>query len=441
MSVLHTHLRDIDLGRPHTDPPVDLAEALAACHVPGVSIALIEGGEVVDTLAAGVLCADRPEPVTDQTLFQAASISKAVAAACVLRLAADGTLDLDADVNDALTSWRVPANAGWQPRVTLRQLLGHTAGTTVHGLIGYPAGVPVPSVPELLDGRGNSDPVRVVSVPGTRFSYSGGGYTIMQQVLCDVTGRDYADLVAEQVLGPLGMTRSVFGPQPAGSTASGHRPGPVPLAGEAHTYPEMAAAGLWSTPTDLARLFLTLRASLNGEGSALLPRDMAGQMATRSTPHRAYGLGLQVQEPGEPRWIGHSGGNEGFQCDAKLFLDGGRGAVIMTNGDYGYALIAEALLPALAKGLGWPEASATPAGGPAVAGRFVGDDGEFVVTSDGPEFTLTAPGQAPLALRPADHGSWRAAGLNATVRFPSPDTLVIAQDAAPGADIHATLKI
>ncbi|MGY0235786.1 serine hydrolase domain-containing protein [Longispora urticae] len=442
MSVLRALMREIDLGRPHSAPPSDLAEGLAVCQIPGASLALIEDGRITETLTSGVLRAGGPDPVTDRSLFQAASISKAVAAACALRLVAAGDLDLDGDVNDRLTSWRLPANDGWQPRVTLRQLLGHTAGTTVSGLLGYPDGAPVPTVPALLDGGGNSDPVRVVSVPGTRFGYSGGGYTVVQQLVCDVTGRDFPDLATDLVLGPLGMTRSTFAqPLPAalaGDAASGHRVGPTALAGVGHTYPEMAAAGLWTTPTDLARFFLALRSALAGEPGALLPRDLADAMATRSGPTTPYGLGLQLSEPDLPASIGHGGGNEGFKCQATLFLDGGRGAVVMTNGDYGHALITEALLPALAKGLGWPTRPA-PVGGPPVAGRFTGDDGEFLVTGDAADLALTAPGQAPVVLRPVGDGAWRAGGLNVTVRFPTPDSVVITQDAAPGQDIHATL--
>src|SRR5262245_22807817 len=133
-----------------------------------------------------------------------------------MRLVEQGRLDLDADVNDYLTSWRVPANAGWQPRVTLRQLLSHTAGTTVHGFPGYPASGPWPTVVQILQGvpSANNQSIMVDVLPGTQFRYSGGGTTIAQQVVADVTGRPFPELMQELVLGPVGMADSSY-EQPA----------------------------------------------------------------------------------------------------------------------------------------------------------------------------------------------------------------------------------
>src|SRR5215211_2914983 len=163
---------------PRSEPAHDLQAAMDAYHVPGVAIALLQDGGIVETRYAGVRETGRQNPVNERTRFQAGSISKPVAAACALRLVAEGVLDLDEDVNKRLRTWRVPANGDWQPCVTLRQLLSHTGGLTVHGFIGYPAGEPVPSIPVVLDGKGNSDPVRVTTLPGLQFSYSGGGYVI-----------------------------------------------------------------------------------------------------------------------------------------------------------------------------------------------------------------------------------------------------------------------
>jgi CubicO group peptidase (beta-lactamase class C family) len=192
------------------EPPLGLAPLLQRLRIPAVSIAVVRGGGLAWAHAWGVAAAGRPDPVTPRTLFQAGSISKPVAAMCALRLAAQGRLDLDADVNEVLVAWKVPANHGWQPRVSVRQLLSHTAGLTVHGFPGYPLDQPAPSLVEVLQGSGNTPPVRVGTIPGLQFSYSGGGYCVLQQLLVDLTGLAFPELAQELVLGPLGMGDSSY---------------------------------------------------------------------------------------------------------------------------------------------------------------------------------------------------------------------------------------
>src|SRR6185436_9257568 len=152
----------------------------------------------------GVCAADQSTLVDPTTLFQAGSISKPVAAVAALRLVDAGRIDLDADVNDYLVSWKVPANEGWQPRVTLRHLLSHTGGLTVHGFPGYARGQAVPTLVQVLDGAkpANTAAVRDNAVPGTQSRYSGGGTTIVQQMLIDVMGKPFPALMRELVLDP-----------------------------------------------------------------------------------------------------------------------------------------------------------------------------------------------------------------------------------------------
>jgi CubicO group peptidase (beta-lactamase class C family) len=428
--MLRDALERLDLGLPGSRERVDLAAAMVAAHTPGVSIALIDGGVIAETVSAGVVEAGGARPVSEQTLFQSGSISKSVAAACALRLVADGVLDLDGDVNDRLKSWRIPANDDWQPRVTLRQLLSHTAATTVGGFIGYPQGTEVPSVPRLLDGHGNSLPVVVSGLPGLRFRYSGGGYVVMQQLLADVTGADFPALAAELVLGPVGMSDSTFAqplpPALAGSAATGHHPGPVPVPGRWHTYPEMAAAGLWTTATDLARFFLAVKASLTGAAGALLPQRIAEQMATPQTSQAPYGLGLTLAPPGQPSTIGHGGDDQGFENHAVLYPDTGQGIVMMTNGFHGRELIDQIVVPAVARAYRWPghrPASTSPA--PAAPRRY--DDVE--VSPAGGDLLLTLAGQQPLRLHPRGDGRWTSGSLTIDVWFDN-STLVIEQDGA-----------
>ncbi len=366
-------------GRPV--PRYALAERLAALKVPGVSVAVINGGAVEWAKGYGVVEAGAPAAVTPRTLFQAASISKPVAALAALRLVEQGRLSLDEDVNARLVSWKVPENELTKTeKVTLRRLLSHTAGLTVHGFGGYPADAAVPAVVDLLDGKkpANSAAVRVDVVPGSVWRYSGGGYTVMQQLLADVTGKPFPALLEELVLGPLGMADSTYEqPLPAGrraAAASGHRSDGALIPGRYHTYPEMAAAGLWTTPTDLARFLIEGQKALAGR-SQLLTANTARAMTTAAKG--SYGLGFSLQGRGEAATFGHGGSNEGFKCQMVAFIEGGRGAVVMTNGDKGGWLGME-VLRSIFREYGWPGfqpqertvVAVDPASLAALAGRY-----------------------------------------------------------------------
>ena len=342
-------------GRPA--PLMTLAARMAGLKVPGVSIAVINDGAIEWAKGYGVVEAGTTNPVTSRTLFQAASISKPVAALAALRLVEQGKLALDEDVNAKLASWKVPENEFTKTeKVTLRRLLSHTAGLTVHGFGGYPAGTPVPTLAQVLDGAkpANSAAVRVDVVPGTIMRYSGGGFTVAQQLMIDVSGRAFPELLAELVLKPVGMNDSTC-EQPLpdarrGNAAGGHRSDGQLIPGRFHTYPEMAAAGLWTTPTDLAKFLLEIRKALQG-GSAVLSAATAREMTTAEKP--GYGLGLSLQGFG-PAWnFGHGGSNEGFKCQMTVFPESGRGAVVMTSGDGGGFLASE-ILRAISREYGWP---------------------------------------------------------------------------------------
>jgi CubicO group peptidase (beta-lactamase class C family) len=342
-------------GRPV--PRHSLADRMAALEVPGVSVAVVNDGAVEWAKGYGVVETGSSMAVTPRTLFQAASISKPVAALAALRLVERGLLSLDEDVNARLVSWKVPENEFTKTeKVTLRRLLSHTAGLTVHGFGGYPAGAAVPTVVQALDGEkpANSAAVRVDVVPGTIWRYSGGGYTVMQQLLVDVTGKPFPVLLDELVLGPLGMADSTYEqPLPAGrrgEAASGHRSDGGLLPGRYHTYPEMAAAGLWTTPTDLARFVMEIQKALAGR-SKVLTAETARAMTTEVKG--SYGLGLSLQGQGAAATFGHGGSNEGFKCQMTAFLESGRGAVVMTNGDRGGWIGAE-VLRSIAREYDWP---------------------------------------------------------------------------------------
>lgn len=436
-------LDTLTLDRPRGGDPLSLEAGMARCHVPGTSIALIEDGELGGVWGVGVRRHGSPDPVTERTRFQAGSISKSVAAACALRLVADGRLDLDEDIDTRLRSWRMPDNDGWRPRITLRRLLSHTAGTTVHGFPGYPRDAPVPSITAVLDGHGNTAPVRVATLPGLQYSYSGGGYTVMQLLLADVTGTDFATLAAELVLGPVGMADSTYAqPLPAdqhATAATGHRPGPVPVTGGWHTYPEQAAAGLWSTAADLARFFIALRESWHGAGGALLPPGLARQMATPHAANARYGMGLQLGAPDGPDTIGHGGTDEGFQNTAVVRLESGNGIVVMTNSDYGKGLIDELVAPVVADRTARPASgrpSSAPTDAAARAGRYLADEYEFVLTEVRGDLSLELVGQPPVLLRRGADGGWHARTIDLDVSFRE-ETMVLHQEANYTTDLQA----
>ncbi len=334
-----------------------LAERMEHYNVPGVSIAVINRFEIEWAKGYGVLNRETGAPVTSRTLFQAASISKPVAAMAALRLVDEGRLSLDEDVNLRLTSWKLPDSPHTTaPPVTLRQLLTHTGGLTVHGFPGYAADAPLPSLQQILDGAApaNTAPIRVDLAPGSEWRYSGSGFTVLQQLLIDVVGQPFPEIMERYVLGPLAMTESTYEqPLPlerVEQAASAHRPDGTVIEGGWHSYPEMAAAGLWTTPTDLALFAVEIQRSLRGESNRVISTAMTEAMLTPGL--NDWGLGLSVEGSGSSSRFAHGGSNEGFRCRLVAWVDG-QGAVVMTNSDRGGTLMEEIIL-ALAAEYGWP---------------------------------------------------------------------------------------
>ncbi len=336
-----------------------LAERMVHHRVPGVSIAVINEGKIEWARGYGVMEAGGSTPVTPDTMFQAASISKPVTAIAVLRLVEAGELQLDQDVNLALKSWEVPGDPALaNESVTIRRILSHTAGLTVHGFSGYAEGEPVPSLLQILNGEepANSGAIRVDTVPGTQERYSGGGYVVATQLLRDVTEQSFADLLQTSVFDPLEMTRSTFEqPLPAvfaPTAARAHRGDGTAIAGNWHTYPELAPDGLWTTPSDLARFAIELQQSLQGQSNKVLTADMTRQMLTNQLG--SMGLGIIVHGEGAAQRFGHDGANAGFRCNMVAYANSGRGAVIMTNSDNGSQLIHE-IQRSIAAEYDWPD--------------------------------------------------------------------------------------
>lgn len=390
-------------GRPYE--PATLEGRMRQLGVPAVSVAVIEGGQIAWAKAWGVSDAATGGAATTETLFQAASMSKPVAAMGALALVQEGRLTLDDDVNRWLRRWRVPAHE-WaaESPVTLRRLLSHTAGLTVHGFPGYAAGAPVPTVEQVLSGvaPANTPAVVVSTRPGEVYRYSGGGTTVVQLLMEEVSGVPFARFMKERVLDPIGMAASTYEqPLPAAAArraATAHRAGAQAVAGRYHSYPEMAAAGLWTTPSDLARWILAVQRSLAGDTTGVLKPWMARTMVA-ARPER-HGIGPQVAGAGDSLRFLHGGANAGFRGVFVGFAERGSGAVIMTNADAGGTIGSELLL-AIAAEYGWPglaPAEIVPIALPLAALRSY--EGRYGGPGDPIQVVLTVEGQSLIAATP-----------------------------------------
>jgi len=335
-----------------------LAEGMAQSHVPGISIAVIDNGQIDWARGFGVKQAGTADPVSTSTLFEAQSISKAVTATATLVLVNSGRLSLDKSPNDYLKSWKLAYNEYQaQEEVTLRRILSHSSGLTVGGFAGYRAGEPLPSLLQILNGEkpANNTPIRVDFVPGSKFRYSGGGAEVMQQLLLDVTGQPFPELMKRLVLTPVGMTSSSYEqPLPQArwaEAASGHDGEGTVVKGKWPIQPEMAAGGLWTTPTDLAKWELAITSAWKGEQNKLFSKRIATEMLT--VQKAPYGLGVEVEGTGPSLEFSHGGSNFGFRAQVVMFPAVGKGAVIMANGDRADWVISS-LIKSIASEYDWP---------------------------------------------------------------------------------------
>lgn len=342
-----------------TPVKMKLADRMQFYKTPGVSMAVINDGRIEWARGYGVLEAGGKEPVTPETLFQAASNSKSLTAMAVLRLVEQGRLDLDSDVNNRLISWKVPENEFTKDqKVTVRRLLSHTAGVSNPGFIGYPVDQPLPTLRQILEGEkpANSQPVRVELKPGTKFLYSGGGYVILQQLMMDVTGKSFPELMQKMIFSPLGMTNSYFqqplSPELASRAAAGYLPDGKEMVGKWFVLPELAPAGLWTTPTDLARLLIEVQQARLGKSNKVLSTKSINQMLTPEIDNVA--LGWMVDGKGDSARFSFGGSNVGYKSRMVAYMNSGRGVVVMTNGENGAELATE-ILRSVAAEYGWPD--------------------------------------------------------------------------------------
>lgn len=327
-------------------------------NIHGVSVAVIHNYKLDWAKGYGYADTSDKRFVSINTLFQAASISKSLNAMGVLQLADKKKIDIHKNINDYLTSWKFPESSFTNDtKVTTAHLLSHTAGLTVHGFPGYKWNDQLPTDNEILDGKrpANTSAVRSQFAPGLRYQYSGGGTTITKKIIMDVSGEAYDMYMWKQVLEPIGMTKSTYTqPPPPGAfpiLATGYHTNGREVKGKFHIYPEQAADGLWTTPTDLGRYIIEMQLSLQGKSNKVLSKEMT---ATMLTPYidKAMALGVQVANRNNHKYFSHGGANEGFRCLYIGSYENGNGAVIMVNSDND-GIIPE-IISSIATTYGWP---------------------------------------------------------------------------------------
>ena len=312
--------------------PFNINERLEELGIPGLSVAFAENGEIEWARAYGMADESENRAMTPDTYMLAGSISKPVSALRALQLVEDGVFNLDENVNTYLTSWQVPDNEFTEnEKVTLRRILMHTAGLTVWGFPGYDNGDEIPSVVDVLDGNGNTEPVRVFRQPGEAWEYSGGGYTIMQLAISDTESDSFQQSLQENVLDRIGMSRSTFeNPLPValrGKAATGYRTNGDEVEGKWPIYPEMAAAGLWTTPSELIRYGIETQSILQSGQDGVVSRQTVAEMLDAEIG--SHGLGPRVQE----HTFGHGGADEGFRAQLYAWKELPYAIVVMVNSD------------------------------------------------------------------------------------------------------------
>ncbi|MEM7414900.1 MAG: serine hydrolase [Gemmatimonadota bacterium] len=424
-----------DLGLTTID---DLMESL---NVPGVSIAVIQDFEIHWAKGYGIADVETGAAVDAETLFQAASISKPVAAVAVMRAVQDGMFSLDTDINDILTSWELDG-AGFtdeQP-VTPRSLTSHVSGLgDGFGFPGYDPNGPIPSAVQVLDGHSlsNVGPLFMERAPYVGQEYSGGGVTLMQQALADAHGRAFEDVMRDVVLDPIGMHRSTFD-QPLDAerdrnTARAHDGDGLSRGPKWHVYPEQAAAGLWTTPTELALLLIEVQKAVLGESDRVLSRVSALEMLS-PVGVGGFGIGWAIGQRGRGWYFSHGGANWGFRATVMAHRLHGYGLAIMTNGDGGGTLAAE-LSDRIAEAYGWDSTlSDLPRGYNAVerqsvdlpastleryVGTYEGDEpiGRIEVTFDGSQLFVQPSGAQPIPIHAESETIFYLEGAQAEIEF------------------------
>jgi CubicO group peptidase (beta-lactamase class C family) len=311
-------------------------------NVKGLSIAVVNDYKIEWAKGYGFADVKEGRKVGPNTLFEPGSISKSLNALGALKLVQENKIQLDKDINTYLKSWQFPYDSVSKgKKITLANLLSHTAGLNVHGFMGYDRTGKLPSLTDILDGKApsQSPAIRSSSEPNVAFEYSGGGTTISQLLIEDVSSQPYHVFMQQYVLTPLGMTNSFFNQPPPvdklSQLATGYDAEGNEIKGKFHVYPTQAAAGLWTTPTDLAKYMIDVQLSLKGQSNKVLNKDFTELHTNRYLSDADITMGSFKQERNGEAYFFHDAGNDGFRGLYFGSLEGGNGIVVVVNSDVG----------------------------------------------------------------------------------------------------------
>ncbi len=329
--------------------PQTIADRMAMHKVNGLTIAVIRDYKLEWAKGYGWADVDEKRPVTPETMFQPGSISKSLNAITILDMVEDRKLSLYTDINTQLKSWQFPYDSiSKGKKITIADLLSHSAGLGVHGFLGYSIGDTYPTIPQILDGLNpaNSEPVRSIFEPGKQMEYSGGGTMISELIAMDASGLTYDQLVQNRIFTLLKMTNSSFTQPPAAAfknqLATGYRTSGEEVQGKYPVLIEQAAGGLWTTPSDLSKFIIEMQLSANGNSNKILSEKMTKTML-KPYQNKEVALGVFIEEANGHKYFSHSAGNLGFSGKYIASLEDGNGVVVFINSDGGGSIIEEVI--------------------------------------------------------------------------------------------------
>lgn len=405
-----------------------LKERMSYYKTPGISLAVINNGKLEWARGFGYKNIEKKETVTQNTLFQAASISKPVAALAFMKLMENNEIDIDTNISNYLKSWQVPSNNGWIPNISLRQILSHTAGFTVHGFPGYSRTEEIPTTVQILNGEypANNDPIKVNILPGTRLRYSGGGITIAQLILEDKFNEPFYKIMDSLVLKPLELENSTY-QQPVPKTknnllATGYLSDYQPINGENHIYPEMAAAGLWTSPAELSIIVTEIQKAAEDK-SDFISSETINEMLTPQKIDSEVGIGFFLSGERDSLMFQHNGGNYGFNSRLVGYVHQGKGAVVMINANT-FEIINE-VMRSIAIEYEWPDYfkenekyALDEKSLESYSGGYVSEENwEIIIAKENDKLTLEMPPQPAVQLIPKSENKFYSEQLNIKVEF------------------------
>lgn len=407
-----------------------LEERMKYYNTPAVSIAVVNNGEIEWARAFGMANTEEGIEADTNTLFQAASISKPIFSLVVMRLHEQGILDIDKDVNEYLTSYKVPKKGDWQPSLSFRQLLSHTAGLNVSGFDGYLRTEKIPSPIQLLNGELNSNTpkVEVNGFPGTRFRYSGGGTVVAQVALTDLLKKSLPQIMDEELFSHLGLENSTYA-QPIPDTmeykiATGYPYKKRAIVGKYHVYPEQAPAGLWTNPTELAKIMIEIQKGLKG-GSSLFKKETLDEMLTPNKVADWIGIGFFIKSKNnDVITFSHGGWNEGYISEFRSYRKGGKGVVVMINSNEGQPIINE-IVNSVAKVYEWEEhfpkvydyKGVDSIAAKNITGNYVNEKDTIAISFNDAKLFMKYQNQNDLQLFKVENDMYKSKYLNFKIQF------------------------